>query len=108
MKNKKWIYLHAKMNFANLIYFLPNLRVIVAGLLEKKLDINSSKHWVKYNVQNFGTKESVTLNKNDICNYNEHKLKYATVVVDLKLKAIHKIALMEIKNIGMVKNSQIW
>lgn len=60
------------------------------------IDREKYKNVIKYRVKFFASEQSADLNKNDICKYNENKLKYTLDSVAKKHKPMYEFALKEI------------
>jgi hypothetical protein len=60
------------------------------------IDKETYKHVTKFEVKFFATNEIAKLNKNDICSYNENKLKYSLESVASKHRELYGLALSEI------------
>lgn len=69
-----------------------------------KVDSETFKIVIKYEVQFFATNEVSKLNKSDLCFYFENKLKYTLDVVASKHKDIYKKALSEIGEAWGLRN----
>lgn len=68
------------------------------------IDSVSFKTVIKYEVEFFETKETNTVNENNICSYKENKLNHPLESVAPKYKDTYKLALIKIKKAWEAKN----
>jgi hypothetical protein len=62
----------------------------------KKVDKMSSKNATMYEVDFFGTNETATLGRNNLCAFNDNKSKFTVESVALKRREVYKLALTQI------------
>lgn len=68
------------------------------------IDSVSFKTVIKYEVEFFETKETNTVNENNICSYKENKLNHPLESVAPKYKDTYKLALIKIKKAWEAEN----